>query len=49
MTNPDLKHGKICVGFTPDEEVGEGADDFDVGGLRRGRSPTRWTAARGRI
>ena len=23
-------HGKICVGFTPDEEVGQGADLFDV-------------------
>ena len=33
MTNPDLKHGKICVGFTPDEEIGEGADDFDVKGF----------------
>ena len=33
MTNPDLKHGKICVGFTPDEEIGEGADDFDIKGF----------------
>ncbi|MDO5336536.1 MAG: peptidase T [Eubacteriales bacterium] len=23
-------HGKICIGFTPDEEVGSGADHFDV-------------------
>ena len=23
-------HGKICVGFTPDEEIGEGPDHFDV-------------------
>lgn len=23
-------HGKICVGFTPDEEIGRGADFFDV-------------------
>ncbi len=23
-------HGKICVAFTPDEEIGEGADHFDV-------------------
>lgn len=23
-------HGKICVGFTPDEEIGKGADKFDV-------------------
>jgi len=25
-----LPHGKICVGFTPDEEIGQGADFFDV-------------------
>lgn len=23
-------HGKVCIGFTPDEEVGRGADLFDV-------------------
>ncbi len=26
----DIKHGKICIGFTPDEEIGRGADLFDV-------------------
>ena len=26
----NLPHGKICIGFTPDEEVGSGADNFDV-------------------
>ncbi len=26
-------HGKICVAFTPDEEVGQGADFFDVEGF----------------
>lgn len=26
----DMKHGKICIGFTPDEEIGRGADLFDV-------------------
>lgn len=26
----DLPHGKICVAFTPDEEIGEGANHFDV-------------------
>ena len=25
-----LPHGKICIAFTPDEEIGEGADHFDV-------------------
>ncbi|MBR0443188.1 MAG: peptidase T [Clostridia bacterium] len=26
----DAPHGKICIGFTPDEEIGMGADAFDV-------------------
>ncbi len=26
-------HGKICIAFTPDEEIGEGADFFDVEGF----------------
>ena len=26
-------HGKLCVGFTPDEEIGRGADRFDVSGF----------------
>ena len=30
VRNPDIKHGKIRVGFTPDEEIGRGADKFDV-------------------
>lgn len=30
LSNPDEPHGKIRVGFTPDEEVGRGADYFDV-------------------
>lgn len=28
--NPDFKHGTIKIGFTPDEEIGRGADHFDV-------------------
>ena len=28
--NPKLKHGDICIGFTPDEEIGRGADLFNV-------------------
>ena len=31
--NPDFKHGEIRIGFTPDEEVGCGADLFDVKGF----------------
>ncbi|MEG0308906.1 MAG: peptidase T [Clostridium sp.] len=30
ITNPDIKHGTIKVGFTPDEEIGEGANHFNV-------------------
>lgn len=28
--HPEIKHGKIRIGFTPDEEIGQGADRFDV-------------------
>lgn len=28
-----IPHGKLCIGFTPDEEVGQGADFFDVEGF----------------
>lgn len=30
IQHPDIQHGKIRVGFTPDEEIGQGADHFDV-------------------
>jgi len=30
ISNPEIKHGNIKVGFTPDEEIGRGADHFDV-------------------
>ncbi len=30
LEHPEIKHGKIRVGFTPDEEVGKGAQKFDV-------------------
>lgn len=33
LAHPELKHGKVCVGFTPDEEIGRGADRFDVQGF----------------
>lgn len=26
----EYPHGKVCIGFTPDEEIGRGADEFDV-------------------
>ena len=30
LAHPEIKHGKIRIGFTPDEEVGRGVDFFDV-------------------
>lgn len=30
INHPEIKHGKIRVGFTPDEEIGRGAHHFDV-------------------
>ncbi|MBP3290657.1 MAG: peptidase T [Alistipes sp.] len=30
MAHPEIKHGKIRLGFTPDEEIGRGVDYFDV-------------------
>ena len=45
LSNPQIPHGTIKIGFTPDEEVGRGADLFDVEGFgadvayNRGRRP----------
>lgn len=33
LQNPEIKHGDIKIAFTPDEEVGRGADKFDVEGF----------------
>ena len=33
ISNADIPHGRIAIGFTPDEEVGHGADLFDVEGF----------------
>lgn len=33
VNHPEIKHGKIGVAFTPDEEIGEGASLFDVQGF----------------
>lgn len=30
IAHPQIKHGRIAVGFTPDEEIGRGAHKFDV-------------------
>lgn len=31
LNNPEIKHGRVRLGFGPDEEIGIGADHFDVG------------------
>ena len=33
LSDPTLKHGKICIGFTPAEVIGRGSDHFDVQGF----------------
>ena len=33
IAHPEIPHGRIAVCFTPDEEVGSGADHFDVPGF----------------
>lgn len=33
LSHPEIPHGTIRIGFTPDEEVGRGADFFDVEGF----------------
>lgn len=33
LTHPEIEHGTIKIGFTPDEEVGRGVDFFDVEGF----------------
>jgi tripeptide aminopeptidase len=30
MAHPEIRHGRIRIAFTPDEEIGRGADFFDV-------------------
>jgi tripeptide aminopeptidase len=33
LAKPDIRHGKVCIGFTPDEEVGKGVANFDIEGF----------------
>ncbi len=33
IAHPEVKHGRIAVGFTPDEEIGRGPDYFDIPGF----------------
>ncbi len=45
VQNPQIPHGKIRVGFTPDEEVGAGVDHFDVPAFGADL-PSPWMAVR---
>ena len=33
LAHPEIAHGPVAIGFTPDEEIGRGADFFDVPGF----------------
>ena len=44
-----LPHGKICIGFTPDEEIGRGSDHFDVEGFAADYAYTLDADAEGEI
>ena len=33
LAHPEIRHGDVCIGFTPDEEIGRGADLFDLPGF----------------
>ena len=33
LLRSDKPHGKVCIAFTPDEEIGRGADEFDIPGF----------------
>lgn len=33
IISSNIPHGKLCIGFTPDEEIGRGADKFDIEGF----------------
>ena len=34
ISHPEIEHGPVQIGFTPDEEIGRGADHFDVAGFK---------------
>ena len=39
-THPEVPHARLCIGFTPDEEVARGTENFDIplfGGLSKGK------------
>ncbi|MBE6040694.1 MAG: peptidase T [Clostridiales bacterium] len=34
LEDDSIKHGRICIAFTPDEEIGCGTDYFDIDGFK---------------
>lgn len=49
LVEGDIPHGKIRIAFTPDEEIGEGADNFDVAGFGADFAYTADGSAEGEI
>lgn len=49
LLNSDKPHGKICIGFTPDEEIARGAKHFDVAGFGADYAYTLDGSAEGEI
>jgi tripeptide aminopeptidase len=49
MSHPEIAHGPIRIGFTPDEEVGRGVEKFDVAGFGATFAYTMDAAARGTL
>src|SRR5262249_60287884 len=49
VAHPEIAHGAIRIAFTPDEEIGRGADHFDVARFGAARAYTMDGGCRGEI
>ena len=49
VRHPELEHGRIRIGFTPDEEIGRGTDHFDIAKFGAEAAYTLDGARRGEI
>ncbi len=49
VTHPEIPHGVVRVAFTPDEEIGRGADHFDVAAFGAHCAYTMDAAGRGQL
>jgi tripeptide aminopeptidase len=49
LRHPEVRHGKVRIGFTPDEEIGRGADRFDVARFAAVRAYTLDGGSRGEL